>query len=380
MDMFDRNQNHFPSYVHRLIWSHGLRLLPPELWPKNAANNEAYTALYQYKRDMFTDMYQNPSLYHIDAEGITDAAAGRPWHKAHLSAKWNKQRARLTKLDEVAQTNLPHVVCRQLLDYLKHDGESNFMTKSDYDKFFVKQTLKKCGYKISEDDFLFLLERCGLGVTQNGDKVYFANKKYPQMFAAVKDWQALLASVRTVSTLKYRYDSAFTHLDCRFFTDGHSLSLQNSKWYMNDETIAYLNHVSETIAGNKPFSKLDNTTRIAIGFRMKGGGFFEFDHAGTHPTVLVKLFKYNSPEHMVFEEKINQLPNADEVRATFLKWVRRCNRCPCRPVEKASMIGNPRVIFGRNMKLCGPHVYLRTTDLCGRSLALMQTILCERGL
>jgi len=378
MSQFDRNQKKFPSYIHRCIWSNGLLLVPTDISLEHitAKQKEAYLALYQYKAGMFADMYQNPELYHIDIQGITEAMAEKPWRKAHLSAKWNKHKAKLNKLEEIEQVNLSHVVCRQLLDHLQNDGDSYFMTKTDYDKFFVKQTLKKCNYKMNEGDFLSILKRCGLSVTHEENRVCFTNNKYPLMFAAITEWQKLLAPLRTVSNKKYRYDSAFTHLDYRFFLDGHSLDFENSKWYMSDETIAYLSNINEIIARDKKaFSKLDNTTRIAIGFRMKGGGFFEFDHSDTYPTVLVKLCKYNSPEHMAFEERMNQLPNADEVRAMFLKWVRRCNRCPCRPVEKASMIGNPRVVFGRNMKLCGPHIYLRTTDLCEKSLAVMKTIL-----
>jgi len=386
MLLFDKNQKSFPSYIHKCIWSNGLLLVPPDISLQDmvAEQKEACLALYQYKADMFTDIYQNPELYHIDIQGILAVMDGKPWHKARLSAKWNKYKSKLNKLDELEQINLPHMICRRLLDYMKSDGGSYFIDKPDYDKFFVKQTFTKCNYKISEADFLSALKRCGLSIAHDGDKVCFTNDKYPLMFAAIAEWQRLLEPYRKVSTKKYRYDSAFTHLDYRFFLDGHSLTFDNSKWYMSDETIAYLSGINEIITRDKKaFSKLDNTIRIAIGFRMKSGGFFEFENSDAYaasfsyayPTVLVKLFKYNSAEHMAFEERINKLPNADEVRTTFLKWVRRCNRCPCRPVEKASMIGNPRVVFGRNMKLCGPHIYLRTTDLCEKSFAIMKTIL-----
>jgi len=382
---FDRNQKNFPSYIHRCIWSNGLLLVPPEISLENidAERKEAYLTLYQYKTDMFADMYQNPELYLTDTEGIVEAMAEKPWHQAHLIARWNKYKTKLNKLEEIDQINLPHVVCRQLLDYLKQDGDCYLMDKSDYDKFFVKQSLNRCNYKINEENFLSILLRCGLTTTHKDDRVYFTNNTYPLMFEAIIEWQKLLEPLRKVSTKKYRYDSAFTHLDYRFFLDGHSLGFENSKWYMNDETIAYLSNINEIISRDKKtFSKLDNTTRIAIGFRIKGGGFFEFDHFDayptlprTYPTVLVKMFKYDSAEHKTFEERINNLPNADEVRETFLKWARRCCMCPCKPVDKASMIGNPRVVFDRNIKMCGPHIYLRTTDLREKSLEMMKIIL-----
>jgi len=386
MSQFDRNQKNFPSYIHRCIWSNGLLLVPPEVSLEHieTKHKETYLALYRYKADMFADMYQNPEFYLTDMEGIIGAMAGKPWYQALLSAQWNKRKAKLNKLKELGQVNLPHIVCRQFLDYLKNDDDGYFMDKGDYSKFFVKQTLNKCSYKITEGEFLSILQRCGLLITHKDDSVYFTNNKYSLIFAAVIEWKKLLEPYRKVSSKKYRYDSAFRHLDYRFFLDGHNLNFENSQWYMNDETIAYLSDVNEVIGrSEKVFSKLDNTTRIDIGFRTKGGGFFEFGHSdaytasfsSAYPTILVKMFEYNSAEHIAFEERINQLPNADEVRATFLKWVRRCNKCPCRPVPEASMVGNPRVVFGRKMKLCGPHIYLRTTDVCEKSLAIMKTIL-----
>lgn len=385
MNQFDRNQTDFPSYIHQCIWSSGLLLVPPTVSLENIVDQkkETYLALYEYKVDIFNDMYQNPAQYHIDIPGILEVMNGKSWHKAHLSAKWNKYKVKLNKLEEIARVNLPHVVCRQLLDHLKVDDDRYYMDKPDYEKFFIKQTLRKCNHKMNEVDLLTILQRCGLSVTHEESKIYFTNHKYPLIFAAITEWQNLLNPYRKVSNKKYRYDSAFTHLDYRFFLDDHSLTFENSTWYMNDETIAYLTEINDIIGRDKKvFSKLDNTTRIAIGFRMKGGRFFEFDQSDaypvwfpTRPTVLVKLFKYDSAEHHAFEERINQLPNADEIRRTFLKWVRPCNMCPCSPVEKASMAGNPRVVFDRKMKLCGPHVYLRTTDLCEKSLAVMKLIL-----
>jgi len=377
MQLFDKNQKDFPSYVHKCIWSNGLMLVPLEISLENidAANKKTYLDLYNYKVDMFADMYQNPEQYITDCEGILEAIDEKRWNQAHLIARWNKYKAKLSKLEEIAQVNLPHVICRQLLDYMKNDSDGYFMDEADYAKFFVKQTLSKCNYKISENDLWAALQRGGLAFTQKNKKVYLTNNKYPLMFAAIEAWQKLLEPFRKVSSKKYRYDSAYTYLDYRFFLDDFSLTFENSKWYMNDETIAYLSEVNEIISRDKKaFSKLDNTTRIAIGFRMKGGGFFEFDPSPS-PAVLVKMFTNNSAQHLAFEERVNQLPNADEVRNTFLRWVRRCNKCPCSPVPKASMCGNDRVVFGRKMKLCGPHIYLRTTDLDQKSLAMMKTIL-----
>jgi len=373
MNRFDPNQKDFLSFVHRSIWSNGLLLAPPEVSLKNSDD------LYRFKSDMFADMYQNPAQYFIDVNGIEEAMGGKPWRKARLAAKWNKHKLKLSKLDEIEQTNLPHVICRQLLDYLVSDGNEYFMHKANYDKFFVTQSLKKCNYKIDEADLLSILSRCGLSVTHKEDRVYFNNATYPLLFASIAEWQKLLEPYRKGSK-KYKYDSAFLHLDYRFFSEDHTLTFENSTWYMSDEVIAYLSDINKILAQRgKSFSKLDNTLRIAIGFRFKGSvngsGHFEFEHAHTYPTINLKLFYSDSDECRAFEERINQLPNADEIRATCLKWVRRCNRCPCKPGYPASAFGNPKVIFGRKMKLCGPYLNMSITDFSKKSLAIVKTIL-----
>ena len=377
MNLFDKNQKEFPSYIHRSIWSNGLLLVPPEISLENVKpeQKETYLDLYRYKANMYADMYQNPEQYTIDTEGIKEAINGKLWHQAHLSARWNKQKDRSNKLNEIERTNLPHIICQQLLVYLISSDNEYFLNKIDFDKYFVTQSLKKCKYKINENDFLSILSRCGLSVTHKDDKVYFSNNKYPLMFAAIVKWQKLLEPYRKGKE-KYKYDSAFLHLDYRFLFPDHKLTFENSKWYMNDEVIAYLSDINNILSHQgKGFSKLDNTLRIAIGSRLKNNGFMEFEHHQTYPTFRVKLFHSDSAEYRNFEERINQLSNADEVKEFCIKWTKRCNRCPCRPVPSASMIGRERVIFGRHMRLCGPYLMIATTDFSEKSLTIMKTIL-----
>jgi len=324
---------------------------------------------------MFADMYENPGAYLLSPNEIDTAMNGKTWRQAHIAADWNKQRQRLATLDEIERTNLPHIICTQLITYLQADDTGFYMSKAHFDKFFVNQTMKKCKYKITQIAFYSILERCGLQTVHKDDREYFTNDKYPLMFDGIMQWQTLLSQHRKGKT-KYLYDSAFNHLDHRFFEPDHVYGFENSQWYMSDVVIAYLSEINNFAeARGKIFSKLDNTLRIAIGFRLKGNGFFEFEHQNTYPTMQVKLFHSDSAECREFENKVNNLPNAEEVKTTILKWVRRCYRCPCRPVPSAGVIGNKRIIFGREMKLCGPYLNLLTTDFSQKSLAIMKTIL-----
>lgn len=376
MNLFDKNQKNFPSYAHRCIWSNGLLLVPPEISLENIVETqkETYLDLYRYKASIYADMYEHPEVYLIDAEGIESVLGGRTWLQAHMSARWNQYQDKLNKLEEVERINLPEVICNQFLLYLKSGDDGYFMSNEDYTKRFVRYSLKKCNYKLSESSFLAILSRCGLSVIPAEDRVYFSNSEYPRMFAAIIAWQELLAPYRKGKD-KYKYDSAFLHLDYRFFSPEHMLTYENSKWYMSDDVIAYLDNITNLLSlHGKEFSKVDNTLSIAIGTRYKGKSI-EFEHVHTYPTLRVKLFVTDSPAHRKYEEKINLLPNADEVKAYCMKWASRCNRCPCRPVASASDIGRRKMVFGREMRLCGQFFTIATTDFSEKSLAIMKDVL-----
>lgn len=376
MNLFDKNQNNFPSYAHRCIWSNGLLLVPPEISLENIEEKqkEIYLDLYLYKASMYADMYEHPEVYLIDAEGIESVLGGRTWLQVHMSARWNQYQDKIKKLEEVERINLPEVICNQFLLYLKRDDNGYYMSYDEYAKRFVRYSLKKCNYKLDESRYLAILSRCGLSVTPAQDRVYFSNAKYPQMFEAVTAWQDLLAPYRKGMD-KYKYDSAFSHLDYRFFSPEHMLTYENSKWYMSDDVIAYLDNITNLLSRyGKEFSKVDNTLSIAIGTRFKGKSI-EFEHVRTYPTLRVKLFVTDSPAHRKYEERINLLPNADEVKAYCMKWASRCNRCPCRPVPSPSHIGRRKMVFGREMRLCGQFFTIATTDFSEKSLAIMKNVL-----
>lgn len=376
MNVFDKNQKNFPSFTHRSIWSNGLMLVPPDVSLENIAAEQKETCLdlYKYKAYMYADMYENPELYLIDAEGIEKVLGGRSWLQAHMSARWNKYQDKLNKLEEIERINLPEVICSQFLLYLKNTDGEYFMSNEDYTKRFVRYSLKKCNYKLDERSYLSILSRCGLSVIHADDRVYFFNSKYPLIFKAIAEWQNLLAPYRKGKE-KYRYDSAFSHLDYRFFCREHELTYENSKWYMSDDAIAYLDNLTNVLSlHGRQFQKVDNTLSIAIGTRCKGKSI-EFEHVHTYPTLRVKLFVTDSPAHKKYEERINLLPNADEVKSFLMKWALRCNRCPCRPVPSASDIGRRKMIFGREMRLCGQFFTIATTDFSEKSLSIMKTIL-----
>lgn len=376
MNQFDKNKTDFPDFTRRSIWSNGLMLVPPEISFEciETEQQKIYIDLYAYKFAMYVDMYAHPGQYWIDADGIEKALNGRTYQQAHMSARWNKYVDIQKKLEELERVALPELICRQLLTYLTVTDGQAYMSRVDYDKFFVKSILKKNNYKFKEQEYLSMLARCGLTVTSTGEQVCFSNDAYPHMFAAIAAWQELLLPYKKTKE-KYKYDSAFNHLDYRFFSPEHSITYENSKWYMNDGTTSFMDRLVESLSKQeKKFTKVDNTLSIAIGTTHKGKSI-EFENIHTQNTLRIKLCLTGTPAQAKLEAHINALPNADEVKAYIIKHIMRCNRCPCRPVKSAADIGRRYVVFGREMRLCGQYLVMATSDLSDRSLSIIKNIL-----
>ena len=98
-------------------------------------------------------------------------------------------------------------------------------------------------------------------------------------------------------------------------------------------------------------------------------------HLNTYLTFFIKLFHSESPEYISFEDRIKQLPNSKEIIDYCIKWTKRCNYCPCRKNVPATEVGRRKVIFGREMRACGPYYNIATTDFSANSLQIVKSIL-----
>ena len=380
MAAFDPNQKDFPSFAHRCLWCNGLMLMPPEISLANLHDERrtAFTDLYRYMTDMYKDMYDHPDSYFIDYNGIQEAMNGRRWGQAVISSRFHHQKERESKLWELERTLLPRMIVEFLFRHLERDKTSYFVEQLVFQKAFFKKINGKCRYKIREEAFLELLQRCGLQVTRGTDRVFFRNDRYPQMFAAIDEWKKLMAPYRKGS-VKYKYDAAFQHLDYRIFLPDYQITFESSQWFMSDDVVAFLTEIADMLAGwGLKLKKADSTSSIAIGCNYKGEHLVWFNQIpnfwNTYPQVRINLFRCGSPELADFEEEIRQLPNAEEVRTFCLKGLNRCRKCGCHPVPP-SQLGCWAEILGQRVNLCGGGRYIETRQFDQKSLEIMKTLL-----
>ncbi len=380
MAAFDRNQKDFPSFAHRCLWCNGLMLMPPEISLANLHDERrtAFTDLYRYMTDMYKDMYDHPDSYFIDYNGIQEAMNGRRWGQAVISSQYHSQKERSAKLWELERLLLPRRIAEFLLRYLEQDQRGYFVDSSVFQKSFFKKINGKCRYKIREEGFLALLQRCGLRVERGSGAVLFFNDRYPHMFAALLQWRALMAPYRKGSA-KYKYDAAFQHLDYRIFLPDYRITLESSQWYMSDEIVGFLTEIAGMLAGwGLKLKKEDSTSSIALSCSYQKACLAWFNlnpnFWNTYPQFRMGMFACGSSELADFEEEIRQLPNAEEVRTFCLKGLNRCRKCGCHPVPP-SQLGCWAEILGQRVNLCGGGRYIETRQFDQKSLEIMKTLL-----
>jgi len=373
MPTFDRNRTSFPTFAHRRIWANGLKLVPPEisLAGIHGERREAFLDLYNWMADMYADMYENPEAYYIDCEGGDEALHGQTLDQARTSAKYNKQKQRMWKLQELHErTKLPHMLLSRFLDDLRRDGAGFVMEPSVFEKPFMTKLEKYCRYKISEDAFLTMLGRCGLSCVRDEAAVTFSNEKYPLMFDAFAEWQGRILPNRKWKTA-YHCGAALNHLDCRIFQPGFKLTFENSQWYMSDEVIRWLAEIADLLSALGLQWKGTRCTGLYCDYKGEQLAWFGMD---AYPTFRVLMFRPGSPEMAAFEAEVNQLPNAEEIRAFCLKTLHRCRKCGCRPVPP-SQLGCWCEVLGKKVNLCGAWYAFTTEDFDTKSLDTVKTLI-----
>lgn len=372
MHLFDRNQTDFPTCLHRAIWNEGLLLMPPalSLADLHDERRSAFTDLYAYCADVYADMYDDPGAYGIDCAGVEEAMRGRSWRKAFIAAGHNRQQARMKKLLEKIRISFPQYFCDALL---RCADENGVVGLADYQRYFLT-SIARNRYKTDEMGFLQMLARGGVQVQKTEHTVRFANQRYPGLFRALDDWRTLMAPYRKGSK-KYRYDSAFHHLDYRIFLPDYKITYESSQWYMSDEVIRFLDRITQVLGKwGLRLKKADNTHSIALGCDYKGMHLVWFGVIETYPLFRIRSFRPGSAEMRKFEAAVDALPNAPQMREFWLKHIHRCTKCGCHPVPPRDL-GCWIEVFGRRVNVCGGHCTFETGCLNDAYFEIAKTFL-----
>jgi hypothetical protein len=317
-------------------------------------------------------MYNNPEEYFIDAYGIEKLLGDRKPRKVIVSAKWNKRKDILDKLNDFEIITLPWRFRTEVMDNMTLEETSAVLSREAFDKNVFKKIKAKCYPKLPTNKMFDVLTKNGIEIKHTEDKVIISNIKYPQMFIALNKWKELLTKYSS-GNKKYKYDSAYHHLDCRAFMPEYDITFDSVMSSMSDEVREYMTELVRLLSEyGINLNKADRIRSLYCDYKNEHLLYFAIDN--TYPIIRTCMFKPGSAEAAAFRNEVEKLPNANEVKAFCLKGINRCRACGCHPVPP-SQLGYWTEILGKKVKLCGGRRCFETDNITKESCEIMKTLL-----
>ena len=369
---FSPNQTTFPTATHKAIWNAARQVFPLEKSLPALTNESiklACTDLYNFTMAWYEDVYNHPHIYGLNPEENDKRLAGRRWGRVIIAAEL-KEDADTIEFFRNAKKPLNFVgfLCN---NFKSGSDTSISFTKSEYKKLLAKAE-KSTGY--DEGEFVELMERLSFELTAEAenDEYVITNKKYPRMFAALK----MLRTVETMqkSAHKNPKSKACQYFDFRVLAQDYECSFEDALFSLDDTSKAYvlrmdelltslgvkkkymLNRVDWKFKGKKIAECRGDKNHLDIGRSPNANNLF---------TVFIESWSYHFPwwppgigggekkveNKLAFEEAVNNLPNAEEMRRFCTKHTKRCSECGCRHARPPR--GHPKTMFGKTFFTCG---------------------------
>lgn len=383
----NRNQKEFPTYAHRVIWSKGLLLVPPEESTRNLEEErkKAHFDLCSFLADVYEDMYHHPEEYGINCERIEEALQQKRWRKAKIIAEHHHQEERLKKLNEIKRTEFFVNLLAHCISNIQLDSGIYFEKQSKF-KNCLKGYKSRYSFPASDDTLEKALKRNGFCVQYADDRAIFTNDKYPGMFQALYDWGSSIRGC-TKNPEKIRYKTAFQQLDCRVFQPDYKVTLESVMFSMSDEIREFMIQIEEFLQSiGLKLTKPDQTIPFSLGCKYKGITLAYFTWEDAFPVFRVGMFtaslpKTNmvpSPQYAEFERRVKALPQAEEMKKLCFRYMIRCRKCGC--CEKyfhvpPSRCGRPSMVFGKEIRLCGGRWKFEIESFTPESLTIVKTLM-----
>lgn len=325
--VFDKNQSDFPSELHRSIWETGIHILPLEITLSDGLRerlvqispdlSEGCEHMQKYFLRLFGDMYENADLYKPVSM----------FSQFRLFVDWGL-------LGAVNGDN-SFVINRFVFD--------NFMQKVAKSTHFKSD--KKLG--IDLDYRMKLLERTGLFIAKQDDKVIFTNNIYPKMFVALYE----MAKITMKGKGRANDNPSF------FFCDFRKLC-KDYKYDRYEHAHVFLNDSQRKIAdGLVLFAQKNKMTR-SINASHSQGFVIEYNYNKKklfeltclcneiELNVCIPFDRQNPGTLNPFLEILEKDADSAELKKFFMRNLSRCRMC------------NPRcggyeiTIFGKPNRLC----------------------------
>lgn len=383
----DRNQVAFPTYAHRMIWSKGLLLAPPEESLVNFPEDEKKSQLdlHYFLSNAYEDMYQYPEKYGIDCVGIEEAMGQKEWHKARNVALHHHQKERMKKLEEIKRTEFLQNFLKNIAPKLEWDGSQFFEQAASF-RSYLRGLKFRYGFSSSDDTLEKVLERNGVCIQYAGGRAFFSNRTYPEMFHGLYQWGQRIESSKK-NAEKNRYKVGFHYLDCRVFSPDYKVTLENSMWFMSDELSNFMRQIQ--LFFNElglSLAKPDHSLYFSLGCKYKGLVLACLKWEESVPVFQVGMFtaslpktdKQPSPQYTEFEKRVEEMPHGEQLKKLCFQHMTRCKKCGC--CEKyfhvpPSRCGRPSWVFGKEIRLCGGRWKFEIHSFSPQNLETVKTLI-----
>ncbi|MCL1792989.1 MAG: hypothetical protein FWG34_03880 [Oscillospiraceae bacterium] len=290
---FDKNQNAFPSDLHREVWWWAVGIVPPSEsltdTVKSRCNRDVLEGCYQWHKyfgELCEDMYNEMDVY------------------APLSARQYRD-----MLENIAAGG------ELFGDKIVFDGCSweKYAEKLDKSKAYANSgaTLEKC---------LGALGRTGLRIERANEKIAFHNEKHPKIFHAMSAFE------RSPNIRKTPARHHFAHCEFRQLFKSYSASYDGLLRRVSDESL----EIAHAIHGYAKSLKIQRYIHFdTIKYKHKNIRVLDFSvSGGEYPTLRANIGTCANPGagNMADDEFYTRLLAADlDTQALFIKNLERCS-------------------------------------------------------
>lgn len=363
--IFDKNVTEFPTMLHRDIYMRALRLVPPENSlagiekeaPEMAASGREF---YHFMLELYSDMFCNPEIYGMTPGACETFAAQRKWSYIHQRVKGAGDYFCLSEIHIASYVSFIHemaLFCHILEGccYLTYDA---FEKAKDLKRITLvyKQKLLLPIQMVMKN-----LERVGLKLQDDGEKIQVICEKYPNMFLAAS---ALRKTVEDTiqnpvsKKLKYYFGEYMDTLDFR---------LLNGPYYPDFED--HIRHLSDKDReAVMALDALAKEYKLRPNYKASQHGF-EYKYKGKYVMSVWTHGLYHEPTRQhntwrryvrcrvagtVNSSYLEQVEiEGDDFKQYFMRHLNRCNGCTPAHLSNQNAI---KKIFGRSVRFCSADI------------------------
>ena len=326
--IFNKNQTDFPSETHKEIWNTGIHILPLDVMLTDGLREklskispdlpESCEQMQKYFLRLFGDMYENVDLY--KPTGM--------FSQFRLFVDWG------------------------LIGEINDDDGSLVISRFAFDNFMIK-VAKSTHYKsdkklgIDMDYRLKLLERTGLIISKQNDKIILTNNIYPKMFAALYE----MAKITFKGKGKANDNPSFFYCDFRKLCKEYKYDkYEHAHIFLNDEQREIADELVSFAMESKMTRSINasHSQGFIIEYSYNKKKLFELNCQGNEIQLEICIpFDRSNPDTLSpFLELLEKDTDSAVLKKFFLKNLSRCRMC------NPKCGGYSITIFGKPNRLC----------------------------